>query len=190
MTDVLFDERRRALEEEHFRKRNEALLEHMREEAREAKEVRALEEASGIADEPLLDELVHRGITTETLPAFALLPLLEVAWADGKVDDYERRALLEDPGARALEPGGSAAAMFAGWLVERPPEEIFRYWREFSRDACRELPLDSCKSLEADMLRRATAVAKASGPFLGFGSSVSREEHRELDRIKAAYEGG
>lgn len=189
-TDALFEERRKALEEEHFRRRNEALLAHMRAEVREAREVRALEEASGIADERLLDELVRHGITTETLPAFVLLPLLDVAWADGKIDDYERRALLEDPGARALEPGSAAAVMFSSWLVERPSWELFRFWAEFNRDACQLLGPDSSRAVESDMLRRAKAIAKASGPFLGFGSSVSREEHRELDRIKAVYEAG
>lgn len=188
MTDVLFEERRRALEEEHFRKRNDALLAHLRAEAREAREVRRLEETSGVVDEPLLDELVRHGITAETLPAFVLLPLLDVAWADGKMDDYERRALIEDPGARALLPGSAAARLFEGWLAERPSWELFRFWQQFSRDACRLLAQDAIEAVESDMLRRAKRVAKASGAFLGFGPSISREERRELDRIKAAYE--
>ena len=185
---MLFEERRRALEEGHFRIRNEALLAHLREQAREAKEVQALEEASGVGDESLLDELVRHGITTETLPAFLLLPLVDVAWADGKMDDYERRALLEDPGARGLKPGSAAAEMFAGWLAERPSWELIRFWEEFNKDACQLLTSDARDAVEADMLRRAKAVAKASGAFLGFGPSVSREEHRELDRIKEVYE--
>jgi hypothetical protein len=187
VADVLFEVRKRALEEEYFRKLNSALVAHMRATAREAREVQALEKASGVMDESLMDQLVHLGVTPETLPAFALVPLLEVAWADGKLDAYERRAVLADAGALALAPGSPAAEVLRGWLVERPAGGLFRLWFEFTREACRPLTPAARMELELTMLTRATAIARASGGLLGFGSPVSPQERADLNRVRAAY---
>jgi len=186
MTDLL-QERKRALEEEHFRKLNEALIDHMRQERREAAESARLQGATGVADPILLDELVHFGFTPETLPALSVVPLVEVAWTDGKVDDYERRAIHADAAVGAMDPAGASAAMVYGWLVERPAGGVFRLWWEFTHAACKGLAAEERAALEAEMLARATAVARASGGFLGIGSPTSAEEHVTLDRIKAAY---
>ena len=187
MTDLLFDERKRALEEEHFRKLNAALIDHMRQERREAAESARLLGATGIADPILLDELVHFGFTPETLPALSVVPLLEVAWTDGKVDDYERRAIHADRALAEMDPAGPSAAMVYGWLVDRPAGGVFRLWWELTHAAARGLAAEERAAVEADMLARATAVARASGGFLGIGSPTSSEEHVTLERIKAAY---
>lgn len=187
MTDLLFDERKRALEEEHFRKLNAALIDHMRQERQEAAETARLQGATGVADPILLDELVHFGFTPETLPALSIVPLLEVAWTDGKVDDYERRAIHADAAVAAMDPAGPSAEMVYGWLVERPPGGVFRLWWELTHAASTGLQPADRAALEAEMVARATAIARASGGFLGIGSPTSSEEHVALERIKAAY---
>ena len=189
MTDPLFDDRRRALEEEHFQKLNAALIARLREERREADQVRELSGATGIEDPALLDELAKLGFTPETLPALAVAPLFEVAWTDGRVDDSERRAILADPGVASLDPAGAAHAMVDGWLIERPAGSVFATWWELTRAACGPLAPEDRLGLEQEMLRRATIIAKASGGFLGFGSPASPEEHVALERVRAAYRG-
>ncbi len=187
MTDALED-RKRALEEEHFRKLNAALIDHMRQERREAEESARLQGATGVTDPVLLDELIQFGFTPETLPALAVGPLLEVAWTDGKVDSDERRVILSDDSVTGLDAAGPSMAMVHGWLEERPAGGIFRLWWEFTHAEMGGHTPDERAALAAEMLVRATAVARASGGFLGIGSPTSAEEHVALKRIKAAYE--
>lgn len=183
----LFEERKRALEEEYFRKLNADLVDHLRAEAQEAVQAVALEKASGIADRALLDELLHLGITPETLPAFALVPLIEVAWGGETIDDGERDALLSDSGAAALEPGSAAGAPLRQWLAERPTRELFRAWSEFTRAVCALLAPGLRLILGREMVRRATAVAKASGGLTGILATSSPEEHQAIERVRAEY---
>ena len=47
----------------------------------------------------MLAELARVGVRPETLSAVALIPLVMVAWADGRVDESERLAILNALGA-------------------------------------------------------------------------------------------
>jgi hypothetical protein len=68
-----------------------------------------LADASGISDQAVLRKLAGLGIRADTLAALTLIPLIEVAWADGKMNPREREAVLS--GARSTgisedSPGG------------------------------------------------------------------------------------
>ena len=85
-----FERRRQALEEEFFKKQNQALLEKLRNQLEATQPKAVLRKITGIDDEKVLDTLVALHVNHETLAAFALYPLVEVAWADGRVEDRER----------------------------------------------------------------------------------------------------
>ena len=62
----------------------------------------------------LVARLVEIGIRSDTLAALCLIPLVEVAWADGRLDPPEREALLAAAAAEyyeSLVATGSNAAM-------------------------------------------------------------------------------
>ena len=50
---------------------------------------------SGLTDPDLLNLLLELGIDSETLAALTLVPLVEMAWADGSISAHERVAVLE-----------------------------------------------------------------------------------------------
>jgi len=71
-----------------------------------------LAEASGLTDIDLVDRLVGLGIRASTLAALTLVPLIEVAWADDRMEAKERDAILAAAAAtgRAVAPDQDAAS--------------------------------------------------------------------------------
>jgi hypothetical protein len=90
-----FEERRKSLEEEFFSKREAQLVDKLRKTLEQEHPRETLKQLTGIQDEAIIDTLVSLHVDRDTLAAFALYPLVEVAWADGKVDDAERKAFLQ-----------------------------------------------------------------------------------------------
>jgi uncharacterized membrane protein YkoI len=101
MSEEFLGDRRKALEEEFFAKQNQRLLRQLRETTAAKATHDALAAASGITDAAVLAQLAAVDLNSETMAALALVPLVEVAWADGTLDAKERSALLaaaEDAG--------------------------------------------------------------------------------------------
>ena len=91
MNEEFLGDRRRALEDSFFANRDRQLLQQLR--SRVLKEEFA--NVSGIKDDAVLEHLLEANISPETLTCLALVPLIAVAWADGKMDEKERQALLK-----------------------------------------------------------------------------------------------
>jgi hypothetical protein len=179
--------RGKALEEEFFRKQNERLAAELRLKrlADEAKEgMRAL---SGIGDDAVLDKLVELGIGAGTLTAMTLVPLVEVAWADGKMDDKERDAILKGAEAQGVAPGSDAFVLLEDWLANRPPPRLLSAWRDYIGALCEQMLPEERKQLKREVLDRARAVAEAAGGFLGLGSKVSAEEEQVYGILETAF---
>lgn len=187
MTEEFLGERKRVLEEEFFRKRERALLERMRAEQARQTRRQALAEASGLTDDAVLDHLVELGIEPDTLLALRLVPLVEVAWADGHLDERERRAILEALAAAGLAPGSPARTLVEGWLTEPPPPALWEAWAAYTRALCARLAPGERQRLRTTVLDQARAVARAAGGFLGLGR-ISPEEEERLRAIEQAFE--
>ena len=72
--DFLGD-RRKALEEEFFRKENEKLRGQLRAQMERADHRESLARASGISDKAVLDDLIALGLDGQTVAALGLVPL-------------------------------------------------------------------------------------------------------------------
>jgi hypothetical protein len=79
MSDLL-SERGRALEDKFFAERDRQLLDAIRQKAEAEHATAALGQQTGVNDGPLLVKLVQLGVRVDTLAAFAVVPLLHVAW--------------------------------------------------------------------------------------------------------------
>lgn len=181
-------ERGRALEEAFFQKQHEQQLARLRlqQEQEEARE--ALAAASGIHDDPeLLDRLAGLGIRAETLAALTLIPLVEVAWADGKMEAREREAILRGAESSGIAPGSPSHGLLEIWTQDRPAPELLASWERYIAALSAELSADQKWHLEERIVGRARAVAEAAGGFLGLGSKVSAEEEAMLSRLEKAF---
>jgi hypothetical protein len=73
----------------------------------------------------LLGQLEELGINKDNYRVLALLPLVLVAWADGKVQSAELGRMLDIARRQGFLPA-SGAAVFEGWLVQKPSEDYVR----------------------------------------------------------------
>ncbi len=127
------------------------------------------------------------GIRAETVAALSLVPLVEVAWADGVLDPPERRAVLERVGAAGFVSGSIEHAMIEAWLDRQPPPQLLTAWTHLVQGMCEQLDSEGRARLKRALLDRARAVAKTSGGVLGFGERVSGVEAAVLARLEAPF---
>ena len=179
-------ERGRALEEAFFNRENEALLERLRGEKAKETTRDQLARASGLTDSALLDRLLELGVDAETLAALSLAPLVSVAWADGKLDAPERKAILDAADGRGIRQGSPTFELLQGWLATRPGPELQSAWMDYARVVLEELG-EVRQGLERDVLGLARGVAEAAGGLLGFGNKVSDAEARVLAELETAF---
>ena len=183
----LFAERGRTLEEEYFRKREKELIEKMRQHAEAEAARRRLGEQAGVADEEILQDLQALGYTAETVALLHVVPLVQMAWAEGNVSDRERDLILEAARARGVEPGSAADRQLASWLTRRPSEDFFEKTLRAIGAILQAQPPEMRAASEKDLLSYCTAIASASGGIMGF-RTVSDEERQILGRISREFE--
>src|SRR5688500_18011609 len=111
------EDRGNSLEEEFFRKQNAELLEKMRgsQEAQSARQM--LTDATGITDAAVIDRLIADGVTPASATALSVAPLVAVAWADRKLEDKERQALLKGAEEAGVSAGTAGHELLQSWLT-------------------------------------------------------------------------
>ena len=185
MTEFL-DERRNALEETFFAKKDRELIERLKAEKEESSLKSELAELSGITDDAVLSSLVGQGISASTMAALSLVPLVEMAWADQVVQDRERQAIREAAAKSGIVAESAAGQLLEQWLDERPGAELLETWKLYVKDLVSSLPAGTAASLKSEVLGRAEEVAKAAGGILGVGR-FSSEEQDKLAELDAAF---
>lgn len=179
-------ERGKALEEAFFARHEKTLLEQSRQAADIQARRAALAAASGIHDDDVLDRLVSLELSPETVAALGLVPLVEVAWADGSLDTKERDAVVEAATEAGVEDGTPAHDLLEEWLDRRPPGELMALWKDTVRVLQDALEPEERTALRDELLGRAQRVAEAAGGILGLGK-VSAEERRMLSELEKAF---
>ena len=169
-------------EEVYFQQREAELRARLRDEmerkAETSRQKRELGELLGTDDQALIDRLHALGISGEAATVIHLLPLVHVAWADGKLSDGERKAIMRAASAHGVEPGSAAANYIASLLEERPSETLMTEVGALMADLLRakghspDTLLDLCED-----------VARASGGLLGFGDKISEDERNAIRQI-------
>lgn len=187
MAEDAFERRRKSLEEEFFIRRERDLVEKLRKRLEKEQPRETLKQLTGIQDESVIDTLVSLHVDRDTLAAFALYPLVEVAWADGKVDDREREAFLAAAAEHGLNPETPGHEALREFLKESPREEARKAWFAWAAELKRKLDPAERRQLREALLERASAVAEASGGILGLGRRISAAEQRVLTAIEQAF---
>jgi len=180
-------DRGRDLEDEFFRREDQRLIERLNELKAVETTREALAKATGITKPAVLDRLMALGIRAETVTALLMVPLVEVAWADGTLDAKERRAILDRAGDSGVARGSAEYALLEAWLDRRPDPKLLTAWTHLVQGMCEQLGPDEAARLKAGLLERARAVAGASGGVFGIGSKVSNIEAAVLAQLEAAF---
>jgi len=187
VSDVTLEERGRALENQFYEKENQQKLTAMKQKLDTQRSKDELRKASGMTDEAVLDKLVGLGLRANTIAALSLVPLIQVAWADGTIQDNERTAILQGAHGKGLEDGTDGFELLQSWLKNQPGDELFTAWEAYIKALTSQLNDEQNRLLKNQILGFAKMVATAAGGILGFGK-VSASEEQVLHRIEGAFQ--
>ena len=183
----IFAERGRSLEEEYFRKKDRELIEKMRRTAAATDARAEMGKKTGLTDPEMLKELEALGFTPETVVLLPLVPVVQVAWAEGDITPAERGLIVKLARARGIEEGSAADRQLSGWLDRRPAEQVFTHATRLIR-AMLEAPGHGDLSAD-DLVKYCESIANASGGILGVIGRVSAEERQLLAALAAGLKG-
>jgi predicted RND superfamily exporter protein len=147
-------------------------------------------EAAGAAaelDPAAAAGLAACGVGLDAAAAFALVPLVAAAWADGRVSAGERRAVVAAAHALGVPPDSPGLQQIEPWLTEPASETLLAHWRRTAAGLAGTLPVEERLRLRDGVLGSARRVAEAAGGLLGV-ASVSRREEAVLEALGAAFE--
>jgi hypothetical protein len=176
----------RAEQDQYFRKKDAELLEKLRRKAKLGDLAGTLADKLAIDDPGLLERITGLGVSLETGPALLLAPLVQVAWAEGKVTARERNAVLAIAVERGLAKGSPSHELLERWLDKRPSDAVFSTAVETIRLGISVLPADERAQRIEAMTALCLKVAASSGGLareLGLSSGVCEEEQAVLDEI-------
>ena len=71
---------------------------------------------------------------------------MAVSWADGRLDDKERKAILKAASERGVTPGSPNYTMLEVWLKEKPGPALMDAWRKYARAIYKELTEEELQS--------------------------------------------
>lgn len=183
---VLAD-REKALEDQFFRKHNEQLKQKLRDKQNREQLQEELARIKVFANEATLDRMIELGLNVDTWAAISLVPLVEIAWADGTVEDKERRAVLAAAEANGVHASTPSHVLLSDWLNDQPNPQLLQTWMGYVKELAAQLPADERTALRDELVGRARSVAEAAGGFLGLGNKVSAAEEALLEKLSAAF---
>ena len=181
-------ERNRSPEAEYFYKKEQELIAKLRQKAEAEARKKGIGEAVGVENEQILAVLHEMGYDRETVFLLFLIPLLQVAWSDGKLSEKERALILEVGHTYGVKEGHPAYQKLQGWLNSKPSKETFDRALTVIRAIMSFQTWEQREAAAQKLVDASERIAAASGGFLGLGSKVSAEEKAVLRRVAAAIE--
>lgn len=170
-------------EDDYFRKIDQENIEKLRRE-RQLEALRR-EERAGIAaalhtTEEVAQEALELGFDKETAALLPLIPLLAVAWADGKITTAEDEAVTEIAINRGIALNSPAYQFLKDLLATRPSELFFE---RTTRVIVHLVQADAASWVKKSLPELCIEVAEASGGFFGLGNKVSPEERVLIEEL-------
>lgn len=184
--NLIMRTRAKTLEDLFFLEQDRILIQqlHRMEKMKETKE--SLAEVSGITNEDVLQKLVELDIRPDVIASLALVPLVEVAWADGEIDEKEKAAILKAD-SEFFPQNSPDVKIMKQWLEHKPGPKLLQAWKHYVKGLCEQMTASQKAALRAEIIGHARQVAMAAGGFLGFGNKISASEQNMLDQLDAAF---
>ena len=139
-----------------------------------------------LADLELCDRLIRIGVTGSAGAALTLVPVISVAWADGKIQD-PRAARHRRRRQRVRFSQPECRQLLEYWLGVRPSPNMMMAWVGYVRALARVMSAGDHDELRDSLVNLSQGVAAAAGGIAGFGK-VSSSEQKVLDQIHAAFD--
>lgn len=151
--------------------------------AKELEEKRKIAQSAGTADIEVAAHISALGFDGDSARVFDLLPLVHVAWADGKIQRGERGAILKVLRSRGIEQGSEAFRTMESLLEEKPSDAFMRESLAVLREVTGGL-----SDRTSTIVDLCIQVAASSGGFLGLklGAKIGDDEKRQIEEILAS----
>jgi len=142
-----------------------------------------------MTDAELTQALRHIGVDRRTIRALPLLPLVQVAWADGRVQAAERGLIREVAGRYGLNE--AEVKLLDHWLSKQPEDADFLLARQvllvlWSRDRERGQAPDSLDGV----IRMCMCVARVAGGLFGLAFTMDQRERELIGEISQSLQLG
>jgi len=173
-------------ETEYFHRLDVELIDDMRRRAAFEERRQRMAEACQTGDSRVLDALERLGYDRTTVRLLYLVPLVQVAWVDGSVDQAERNRILVIAGLKGLKENIPAYQQLLSWLDRRPSDEFFQGTLQVIRSIFETLPAEEWRARKESLVRSCREVAFASCGLFGWKSRIcliKRGLIREIGRL-------
>jgi hypothetical protein len=175
-------------EAEYFHQLDFELLETFRTRAGSEERRMRLAEASRINEPAILAALEKLGYDQTTVTLLFVVPLVQVAWADGSVSQSERDHIIAIASLRGVNENSPAYERLMAWLDRQPPDEFF----QGTLNAI-EAVLSSLPPIERKACKQALLLCcrdTAAGPCRLFGrmSRVCAAKRKVIEEISKRLE--
>lgn len=182
----IFAERERWLEEEYFRRKNQELIDKIHEKQQLEAERKRLAEITGVDNQELLEALQALGYHEDNIQLLHLIPLVQVAWAENSIAEYERDRILRLAHLRGIEPGSKAHDQLTEWLDKKPSNRfiedslhalgiLFESLPPEEREASRKNLIEYCTQVASSVGRRLLALPELSGEERAMIAHIAEE---------------
>jgi len=148
----------------------------------------SLEKISGIQNQEVLDRLVTLDVRPEMLATLCVVPLVEIAWADGTLDQKEKDAILTAAQQENWLKESPDYALLEEWLQTRPGPELLEAWILYTHGICEKMTPEQREDMKQEVLRHTRHVAEAGGGILGLIQKVSAAEVKMLAKLEKAFD--
>jgi hypothetical protein len=174
------------LENAFFLEQDKLLIKKLAELKKMQESKETLRAVSGITNEHILEKLVNLNITPQSVAALTVVPLIEVAWADGHVDENEKSLILSQIEKHGIKKGSVEHDLTELWLTHKPDDHLLTAWAHLVEDICSKMNKTEKKEFQESLLRDTHAIANSSGGFLGLGK-ISKAEKAILKKLEHAF---
>ena len=182
----VFDDGGRGLDKEAIRKKDRELLDKIRHASAFGG---VLKDRTSISDLAMLAELLELGFTADTIVLLPLVPVIELAWAEGGIKPSERQLLVSLARRRGVEEGSTADQQLNEWMATRPAPEVFGKAGRLIAALLSSGALVTRGLTAEQLVFYCEQIASASGGLFGLPiRAVSTEERELLTRIASDLE--
>ena len=134
-----------------------------------------------LEDKAVLDELLDHDFIGDSVAALTLVPLVSLAWIDGRVNKNERREILAEASRLGIQQDSPAYTKLVQWFKSYSPQPLETLWGHFVSAYLKTL---SAQSRFAFIEHQKTEMRKvvAASHLLGI-SILSSQELETIARL-------
>jgi len=126
-----------------------------------------------------IQELFEEGFNEDSIRAVYLIPLVDTAWADGKIQTEERREILALMKEREIRERSEAYKLIDSWLTRKPTEEFFANANNLIEPLFRDLK----ENRGGDIMWVIKALERVANATGNSASPMSRGEKKVIRAI-------